>query len=319
MKPFRHINATTIDGAASLLAEYKGKAKLMAGGTDLLGELKDRILPGYPDALINIKTVPGMEYIREEEGVLKIGALTKLQDIANSGVVKGNYALLAQAAHSVSSPHIRRMGTIGGNLCQDVRCWYFRASALVGDPFYCLKKGGKTCFAVAGDNRYHAILGGKGCFAVCPSDTAMALTALNATIVTNKRSIPITDFFKVLRNALGADEIVTEVQVPKPKPGTKQLFTKFGLRKALDFAVVSVATAISVEAGKVAEARIVLGGVSPIPFRAIEAESAIEGKVLSEATAEAAGAAAVKNATPLSNNAYKIQIAKTLVKRAILS
>ena len=294
MKPFKHINAKTIAGAAATLAEYNGKAKLIAGGTDLMGELKDRVLPTYPDALINIKTI-------------------------NSKVVKGKYDLLAQAAHAVSSPHIRRMGTIGGNLCQDVRCWYYRASALVGDTFYCLRKGGTTCFAVAGDNRYHAILGGKGCFAVCPSDTAIALTALNATIITNKRIIPIDNFFKVLRNALAVDEIVTEVQVPAPKSGAKQLFAKFGLRKALDFAVVSVATAISLDDGKVDDAKIVLGAVSPIPFRAIDAESAIKGHIISESLAEAAGAAAVKNAIPLSQNAYKIQIAKTLIKRAIIA
>jgi xanthine dehydrogenase YagS FAD-binding subunit len=183
----------------------------------------------------------------------------------------------------------------------------------------CLRKGGTTCFAVTGDNRYHAILGGAGCFAVCPSDTGMALTALDATIVTNKRSIQIGNFFQVLGNSLTAGEIVTEVQVPTPKSGTKQTFTKFTFRPSIDFAIVSVASAITIEAGKVSDARIVLGAVAPIPYRATGAEVAIKGQAITEAIAETAGTAAVKDASPLSKNKYKVQIAKTLVKRAILA
>ena len=170
------------------------------------------------------------------------------------------------------------------------------------------------CYAVTGDNRYHSIIGGKVCFAVCPSDTAIALSALNATIVTNKRSIPIGDFYEVLSNVLDTDEIVTEVQVPAPVAGTKQTFTKFALRKAIDFAIVSVSTAISSS-----DARIVLGAVAPVPYRATAAEDVIRGKAITEALAEEAAAAAVKDAIPLSNNKYKIQIAKVMVKRAILT
>ena len=316
MKKFTHINATTVAEAVSALSEYGEKAKIMAGGTDLIGTMTDEIFPEYPEVLVNIKTIPGMDSIREEAGVLKIGTLALLEDIANDATVNAKYSALAEAAHAVATPAIRNMGTIGGNLCQEVRCWYFRNP---NNRFLCFRKGGVLCMAVPGDNRYNAILGGQVCFAVCPSDTAIALRALNATIVTNKRSIPIDDFFVVLGNVLGDDEIVTEVQVPEPKAGTKQAFLKFRLRKTIDFALSSVATAITVEGGTVTDARIVLGGVAPVPYRATDAEDALKGKAISESVAEAAGAAAVKDALPLSKNAYLIQITKTLVKRAILA
>jgi len=316
MQKFTHINAATVEEAASTLSQYKGKARLIAGGSDLLGVMKDEIHPTYPEVLVNIKTIPGMDYIKEEGGALKIGALTTLSTIAESSVVTGKYSALAQAAEAVGSPLRRNTGTIGGNICQEVRCWYYRVPQ---NYFYCLRKGGTTCQAVPGDNRYCAILGSTTCFAVCPSDTAIALGALDAAIVTNKRSIPILDFFTELENALGDDEIVTEVQVPEPNSGTKQAFLKVRIRKAIDFAIASVATAITVDAGTVADARIVLGAVAPFPYRATAAEDALKGSAITESVAEAAGAAAVKDAEALSKNAYLIQVAKALVKKAILA
>ena len=155
MKKFEHINATTLGEAVSALGS--GKAQVIAGGTDLLGTLKDEILPDYPETLVNIKTIPGMDYIKEEEGMLKIGALTLLSDVALNGKVKGKYAALAEAASRVAHPHIREMGTIGGNICQLPRCWYFR---LPNNRFYCLRKGGKECYALTGEGRYHSIFGG---------------------------------------------------------------------------------------------------------------------------------------------------------------
>jgi len=174
MKPFKHVNAKTINEAVTLLKEYKGKAKLIAGGTDLLGELKDRVLSTYPKVLVNIKTIPDMDYIKEDDGVLRIGALTKLRDIATSSVVKEYYDILVQAVRSVGSPQIRNMGTIGGNLCQDVRCWYYRASPWCGAPFICFLKGGKSCHALTGENQYHSIFGASRvasppCFSNCPA------------------------------------------------------------------------------------------------------------------------------------------------------
>jgi len=316
MKKFTHIKAATVEEAVSALRKYSEKAKVIAGGTDLLTTMKDEIYPTYPEVLVNIKTIPGVDYIKEEGGMLKIGALATLSEIAKSSLVKDKYAALAQAVYAVGSPQRRNMGTIGGNLCQEVRCWYYRAPK---NYFYCLKKGGTVCQAVPGDNRYCAILGATTCFAVCPSDTAVALGALNATVVTNKRSIPILDFFKELGNILGGDEIVTEIQVPEPKSGTKQVFLKFRIRKTIDFAIASVATAITVEAGVVADARIVLGAVAPVPYRATAAEDALKDKAITESVAEAAGAAAVKKAMALSQNAYLIPLTKALVKRAILA
>ncbi len=239
MKKFTHVKAATIEEAILALGNYGKRAKVIAGGTDLLTAMKDEIHPIYPEVLVDIKTIPRMYYIHEEAGALNIGALTTLSTIAKSFLVKDKYAALAQAAYAVGSPQRRNMGTIGGNLCQEVRCWYYRQPK---NYFYCLRKGAVLCQAVPGDNRYCAILGSTTCFAVCPSDTAIALGALNATVVTNKRSIPILDFFKELENALEDDEIVTEVQVPEPKSGTKQVFLKFRTRKTIDFAISSVAT-----------------------------------------------------------------------------
>jgi xanthine dehydrogenase YagS FAD-binding subunit len=171
---------------------------------------------------------------------------------------------------------------------------------------------------VGGDNRYHAILGGKKCFAVCPSDIAIALTALDASIVTSKRNIPIGGFFKMLGNVLDKDEIITAIRIPAPKSGMQQVFVKFALRPAIDFALASVAAAITIKRGKVSDARIVMGAVAPVPYRAIGAEDVLKGNVIDEQAAEAAAADAVKDALPLSCNKYKIQIARALVKRAIL-
>ena len=317
MKRFAYRNTTTIADAVSLLKA--GNAAVLAGGTDILNLLKIGALTSPPATLVNIKNIPGLDSISEDAHGLKIGAAARLSSIASSEVVKSKYSALAEAAESVASPPLREMGTIGGNLCQQVQCWYFRRSFLTGTFFDCLRKGGNQCYAVTGDNRYHAILGAKQCFAVCPSDTAIALTALDATIVTSQRSIPIGDFFQVLGNVLNEDEIVTEVQVPVPESGTKQVFIKFALRPAIDFAVVSVAAVITIDNGKVSDARIVLGAVAPVPYRATEAEDALKGKAVSESVAETAADAAVKDAVPLSNNKYKVQIARTLVKRAVLA
>jgi NADPH-dependent glutamate synthase beta subunit-like oxidoreductase len=175
VKDFNHVSAKTVDEAVKLLEGYKGKAKLVAGGTELLGELKDRALPTYPEALINIKAIPNMGYIREEAGVLKIGALTKLREMHTSPIVKEKYNILAQAALSVASPQIRNMGTVGGNLCQDVRCWYYRYPHQVAGRIMCHLKGGKGCYALNGENQYHSIFGGSRaasppCSLACPGN-----------------------------------------------------------------------------------------------------------------------------------------------------
>ncbi|MCP4681313.1 MAG: molybdopterin dehydrogenase, partial [Desulfobacterales bacterium] len=227
MKPFVHINTKTVDEAVSSLNRYGQRASIIAGGTDLLGKMKDRILPQYPEALINLKTIPGLDFIKEEEDVLKIGALTRLQDIADHEGINAQYSALAQAARRTASPHIREMGTIAGNICQDIRCWYYRNP---DNRFPCLRKGGGRCYAIQGDNRFHSIFGGsvkEGCYAVHPSDMAPALIALNASIKTSERNILAEEFFQVgvtQTTVLEPDEIVTEIQVPKPADEARSAF-----------------------------------------------------------------------------------------------
>ncbi len=314
MNKITNVNATTIE--ESVAAMGPGSA-VFAGGTDLFGGLKGMVLPESPETVVNIKTIPDMDYIREEGGMLKIGALATLTNILESSIVQSKYQGLAEAVQQAATPALRNMGTIGGNLCQEVRCWYYRAEH---NAFFCFRKGGPLCFLVPGFNeRPSAILGGQVCFAVIPSETAIPLTALDATIVTTKRNIPIGDFFVVLGNVLDADEIVTEIQVPEPDAATKQGFIKFRQRKAIDWALSSVATAITITGGSVTDARIVMGGIAPTPWRSTGAEDAIKGGPITEATATAAADEAVSGALPLSGNLYKVELTKTLVKRAVLA
>jgi len=322
MKTFAHFNASTIEEADSLLRRYQGKANLIAGGTDLLGKMKDRILPSYPEALVNLKTIPGLDSIKEEGGMLRIGSLAILEDIAHNAAVKTGYAALAEAARRTASPHLREMGTIGGNICQDIRCWYYRHPE---NRFPCLRKGGGRCYALEGDTRYHSIFGGsveEGCIAVHPSDTAPALIALNSKVRTSKRTIAAEDFFHVevsKTTVLDDDEFVTEIQIPTPPDATKSAFLKFALRKSIDFPIVNCAAMIANSNGKVGSARICLNGVYVRPYRAVKAEESIIGEEINEANAEAAGNAAVSEAKPLHDNAYMVQIAKIMVKQIILA
>ena len=316
MKPFNHVNATSLAEVKTALAD--GKTTIIAGGTDLLGTLKDNILRDYPATLINLKTVPGLDFIREEKGMLKIGATTRLADIAADPIVQKKYTALAQAASRVATPHVREMGTIGGNIAQLHRCWYFRKPE---NRFDCKRKGGSTCFAMMGDNRYHSIFGMKGgCMAVHISDTAPALIALNAKVVTDNRTIDVENFFEVQypgNTVLERDEIIKEINIPEPPKGAKSAFIKFAFRKAIDFPIVNCAVMVGGD-----KPRISLNAVAPTPHRATKAEAVLAGKSIrriSEKDAAAAGEAAVADARPLKAAKFKVQIAKTLVKRAILS
>lgn len=326
MKEFIHRNATTVAQAVSALGEYKGTAAVIAGGTDILGVIKSDIIANYPAALVDLKNIPGLANITETATAVTIGSMATIDTIANNAIVKSSLPMLATAASRVSAQTLRVMGTLGGNLCQRTRCWYFRYPNEMGGRINCFRKGGQLCFAVPGDARYHSILAGQVCFHPFPSDMAIALSALNATIITNSRRVPIDNFYIVLGNTLAPDEIVTGVEVPKPAAGVKQYFYKQAYRRAIDWALVSVASAITVTGGNVSAARITLGAVAPTPYRATGAETYLVGKAISDATATAAANEAVKDAFPLdggkppqTSNAYKVQIAKTLVKRAILA
>ncbi|RJO61617.1 MAG: molybdopterin dehydrogenase [Dehalococcoidia bacterium] len=324
MKYIKHVDVTTVDAAIAELK--KGKAAVIAGGTDIIGEFKSMTSPNLPDTLVNIKGIAALSKLTEEGGVLKIGALTTLSEIADSSVVQTKYTALAQAARKVASPELRNMGTIGGNICQHVRCWYYRHEH---NAFACLRKNPQgLCYALAGDNRYHSIFGAvSGCVAVNPSDIAPALVALDAKIVTSKKTVAAQDFFATKlapagegTTVLDADEIVIEIQVPAPAAGVKSAFVKFALRKSFDFPIVNCAAMIGGT-----NARICLNAVHNTPRRVTAAEDAVKGKTIDNTVAEAAGAAAVTGAMALPvtgwsyGNKYMIQIAKTVVKRAVLA
>ena len=322
MRPFAHINALTVEQAVAVLAKYDGKARLNAGGTDLFGLLKDEFLPEYPEAIVNIKTVTGLDYIREGRGVVRIGALARLADLAHSPLLRERYGALADAAHAVASPQIRNVATIGGNLCQDVRCCYYRYPRHIGGPIQCARKGSGPCLAVKGDNRYHAIMEGRRCFAVCPSDTAVALALYDAQIVVTgvegDRRLAVRDFYTPLGNRLAKDEMVREIEVPAVAGPARQTFHKFTLRRPIDFAVVSVAALITMADGVCTDARIALGAIAPGAQRAVAAEEFLRGRPVDGETAAQAGELALTGARPLSRNAHKIEIAKSLVRRAVL-
>lgn len=322
MKSFKHIDAKTVKEACELLKEYQGRAKVIAGGTDLLGVLKDRIHPNYPELIINLKTISHLNYIREGSKGLQVGALTTLSQIASSPLVKERYKVLAEAAHSVATVQIRNMATMGGNLCQEVRCWYYRYPHTIGGRLICLRKGNGPCLALSGDNRYHAIFGGKGCYAVCPSDIAVALAALNASVRIEgpkiHRVVSVKEFFSALGNILQRDELVTEIQIPKSTNQARQTFLKFTLRKPIDFAMVSVASVLWFEDNICKDASVVLGAVAPFPWKVERAEEVLKGRLLNRTAAEEASEAAVVGAKPLSKNTYKIEIVKALIKRAVL-
>jgi xanthine dehydrogenase YagS FAD-binding subunit len=322
MRTFAHFNPRTVDEAVAILQRYKSRANVIAGGTDIIGKMKDEVLPVYPEALVNIKGISGLDFIELGDDSVRVGALTRLEDIAHNAEIMSSYAALALAAAKTASPHLRAMGTIGGNLCQDIRCWYYRNA---NNRFPCLRKGGGRCYAIEGDNRFHSIFGGSvenGCYAVHPSDTAPALISLDASIVTTKRTIPAEQFFTVnvrKTTILEEDEIVTEIVLPRTKTGSQSSFLKFALRKSIDFPIVNCAVQLGLADNVVTNARMCLNAVYVIPYRVKAAEEFLIGKVPTEETIQAAANVAFSNAIPMSRNGYIVQIARTLVKRTVLA
>ncbi len=297
-------------------------ARVQAGGTDLLGCLHDGVFGA--DTVVSLSGVPDLRGIRHApDGGLVIAAMTTLSEVAaHPDVVKG-YPTLAQAAAAAASPQLRNQGTIGGNICQRPRCWYFR-----GD-FHCARKGGEKCYAVEGENEFHCIFGGDVCFIVHPSDTAPALVALEAVVRivgrNGSRSVPAEKFFVLpstdytRENVLTTGEIVTEIVIPPQPRGARGTYRKVRARGSWDFALTGAAVVVTVSGGNVERARIVLSGVAPAPWRVPEAERALVGKRLSARTARSAAAAAVKGAQPLSGNGYKVELLRGAVEEALLS
>jgi xanthine dehydrogenase YagS FAD-binding subunit len=297
------------------------RIRLLAGGQDLLTEMKEHLVE--PEALVNLKRIPGLDTLTYDPSAgLQIGALVPVADVAGHPDIQRNFPALAMAAESVGSLQIRHMGTIGGNLCQRPRCWYYR-----NEHILCLKKGGDRCYAAAGENKYNAILGGGPSWIVHPSDTATALVALNATVTIvgpgGSRQAPIEKFFVLPKdnvrreNILKADEILTSVTVPNSSLATRSAYLKFREKTSMDWAMSAAAAALDMSDGKVTAARIVLGGVAPMPWRVPKAEALLVGRAPDDATLHTVAEAALEGAVALAHNGYKIPLTKTLVRRAI--
>jgi xanthine dehydrogenase YagS FAD-binding subunit len=326
MKSFELYEPTTVQEAVGILTKLGAKAKVLAGGSDLVaGVMKDWVhgdgMP-LPEALVDLTTIPRLAGIKADAKGVTIGALATLTDIIASKDVNAQFPLVAEAADSIASPLIRNFATLGGNINQRPRCWFFR-----GEHFACYKKGGDTCFSVTGDNRYHAIIGGELCYIVHPSDLATALLALNAQAKiagpAGERVVPFDSYFigpreDVLReNILKPNELLVEVFIPAPLATTRQAWTKLKHRQVYDFAIVSVAASMSIDNDIWKDGRIVLGGVAPVPYRALAVENQLKGKNVKTAIRQAA--AAIRTvARPMSMNAYKIDLVQNLIERTIL-
>jgi len=317
---FSYVRPKDLGEAVRLLASPE--ARVHAGGTDLLGCLRDRVFDA--STLVSLTDVPDLRGVRRAlDGGLVIGAMTTLVEVASNPDTVERYPTLARGAAAAASPQLRNQGTLGGNICQRPRCWYFR-----GD-FHCARKGGEKCYAVEGENQYHCLFGGNVCFIVHPSDTAPALVALEAVIriagPNGARSVPADKFFILpstdftRENVLGPGEIVTEIVLPAQPRGTRGTYHKVRARGSWDFALAGAAVVATTADGKVERARIVLSGVAPAPWRVPDAEKALVGKRLNARTARSVAAASVKGAQPLSENGYKVELLRGTVEEAILA
>jgi xanthine dehydrogenase YagS FAD-binding subunit len=322
MNDFRIAQPKTVDELAALLAETTGKTALIAGGTDLVDELKSGV--AAPDLVVDLQTVAGLSGIARDKGGLRIGAMTRVVELAESADVARDYPILHQAALSLATPQLRNVGTVGGNLCQRPRCWYYR------DPLVpCRKKGGTNCYAYQGRNKYHAIFGSQACFIVFPSDLAPALISLGARATIGggraDRVVPLEDFYilpevDILRETvLEKSQFLKDVRVPAPKPGQKGVYVKLKERGTWDFALVSAAVTGIVSGGALAEVSIVMGGVAPVPWRLKKAEDALRGKPVTEALVRQAADEALADASPLRENGYKLDLVRAALKEAVLA
>jgi xanthine dehydrogenase YagS FAD-binding subunit len=320
MKNFAYVKAGSVAAAVKALG-VKGTV-LHAGGTDLLGCLRNETMSA--ERVVSISGIKELRGIAAKpDGGFRIGALTTIAEIGSHSALSEKCPVLAQAALEIASPQLRNQGTIGGNLCQRPRCWYFR-----GD-FPCARKGGDLCYAIEGENQYHAVFGGGACFFVHPSDAAVALMALQAQLViagpAGTRTVRIEDFFvgpakSVLKeNVLAANEILTEIHLPAVAGKGIGSYRKIRARRAWDFALTSVGLVLQMEKQTVSRTRIVLGGVGPYPWRVEAAEKLLLGKKIDAALAAAAGKAAAEGAEPLGGNGYKIKMLQGAVEESLLA
>jgi len=315
---FAYVRPETVTDAVKALAV--GSSRPLSGGTDLLGCLSDGVFE--TPTLVSLRRIVALRGVDPTaEGGLRIGALATLAEVADSERVRARYPALSEAASCVGSPQLRNQGTVAGNLCQKPRCWYYRGG------FDCLRKGGDTCFAASGENRYHCLFGGDGCYIVHPSDVAPALAALGATVrivgPAGTRSLPVEELFVApskdprRETVLDGGEIVTEIVLPPAAAGLRSTYRKVRARASWDFALVGGAFALRVVEGVVRDARVVLSGVAPVPWRSKPVEAALTGRRLDAGTIARAAAAAVTGAEPLGDNGYKVPLLSGLVQERL--
>jgi xanthine dehydrogenase YagS FAD-binding subunit len=319
MHLFAHGDASSVDEALGVLS---ATCWPLAGGTDLLGFLKEEL--AAPERLVNLKTIEGLDRIEVQGDSCDVGATARLSDLAAFPAVseRADMACLREAILQTASPQLRHMATIGGNLLQKPRCWYFRNQLT-----HCWLKGGPRCFAVRGENRYHAILGRGACQAVHASDPAVALVALDATLTVAgpdaTRMLSLAELFQQpqrdarSQTTLGPFELITHILIPMPQPGTRSTYVKVAERTTWDFALVAAAVRLTLADGIVQGARVVLGGVGPVPWRAPEAEQALVGNRLEPEVVDRAARAATVGARPLAQNEYKVTLAQGVVRQAL--
>jgi len=321
MNRFELARATSPSQARDLLAEKAGSV-YKAGGIDLVDHLKEHLVE--PPRVVDLKTIPGLDKITVGgDGSLRIGALATLAKVAAHQAVRKTHPALARACGEAASPQVRNVATIGGNLLQRPRCWYYRL-----ESYKCVKKGGDVCFAVAGENRYHVLFGGGPAFPPHPSNAAVPLVAYGASFVVDgakgPRAVPAGEFFVLpekdptRENVLLPGEVLLEVHVPAMN-GWRSAYYEIRERADFDWPLVANAIALKVEGGTIRDARVVLGAVATIPWRSAPAEKALAGKRLGPEAASAAGKAAVEGAQPMSDNGYKVDLVTTLVRRTVAS
>ncbi len=321
MPAFDLLQPASASDAQKLLQQHGEDAWIMAGGLDSFDWLKDRIKK--PKVLVDLSGIDELRGVRETASGLEIGAMTTLTEIAHHPKIKEQYGVLAEAAHVVASPQIRNQGTLGGNVSQDARCWYYR------DGWPCYRAGGNICYADTpeGRNREHAIFGANRCVAVHPSDTVPALIALDAKFVIQtpkgEKTIDAEDYFVgpeidiVHLNIIQPGELLTAIRVPNTWANAKFYFEKVRDRNVWDFPLMNVASAMKLSGANIENVRIAVNAVSPKPMRLKAVEDAVRGKPANAATGEMAGKLAVQGAVPLQFNGYKIPLMRNLVKRAI--
>jgi xanthine dehydrogenase YagS FAD-binding subunit len=324
LKPFSYVDAATEREVVAALATERHRFLPIAGGTDLLALMKDFILS--PDRLVNVKNLDSS--ITAADGGLRVGAAARLADVVEHGTVRRLYPALLTAAEQVGTPQIRNQGTVGGNIMQRPRCWYYR-----NEEFNCLKKGGSRCYAVEGENKFHAIFGDGPCHIVHPSSLAVPIIAYGGRFRVvgphGAREVEAGDFFQLPslnlygETVLRPNEILTHVVLPGASTilagsDMRSATYEVRFRQSSDWPLATASVNLGLDGQTVRSARVVMGAVAPVPWRVPTAERALEGRTVSEAVAADAAFAAVAGAQALSGNAYKIQIARTAVKRAIL-